>query len=230
VIADQPAKEVGDQARDVAFNEQKMAIVRDKYFIPYLIALLQRLALNRAIEDAGTIMASPGSDAAERLARLRADLLEFGIGGHYTQVSVRQALHRYYQVARAGLDVPDAWEEVRRAIADLDARAAAERQGQLAGNVARNLEAIKGVQEFVHLIEYFLVSVYFAHLWHMLTSENEDLKAWVHKILGIDGNWFVSLGVIVSAALGFGVVMVLNRYLRRGDRRNRATTAPVSPP
>ena len=29
--------QMGDQAREVGFNEQKVPIVRDKYFIPYLI-------------------------------------------------------------------------------------------------------------------------------------------------------------------------------------------------
>jgi hypothetical protein len=228
LIADQLPTTVSGQAHEVAFNEQKLPIVRDKYFIPYLLALLQRLVLNRAIDEAGTIVASRGADAAERIAQLRDKLLDFSIGGNYTQVSVRQALHRYYQIARTGLDVPDAWDEVRRTIADLDARATAERQGRLASNVARNVNAIKSVQEFVHLIESFLVSVYFAHLWHMFAAENEPLKAfarrtlrltWAGRTLHLEEDWFVSLGVILFALLGFGVVKILNRYQRRREHK-----------
>ena len=221
IVVDQPP-EVGvdGKTREVTFNEQKVPLIRDKYFIPYLIALLQRLILNRAIEDASTIVTLKEADGADRLAQLRDNLLEFSIGGHYTQVSARQALHRYYQVAREGLDVPIAWDEVRRTIADLDSRATAERQRNLSTNVDKNLEEIKHVQEFLHLIEYFLVSVYFAHLWHMMASENQTLKDWARDTLHLDEHWFVSLGVAFFAAVGFGVVTILNRYLRRRGTTN----------
>jgi hypothetical protein len=216
VVVDQPPMIGADGSpHEIDFNEQKVPVVRDKYFIPYLIALFQRLILNRAIEDASRIVTLHATDGSLPLAQLRDHLLEFSIGGHYTQVSARQALHRYYQVSREGLDVPVAWEEVRRTIADLDARATAERQGRLSRNVAKNLEEIKHVQEFLHLIEYFLVSVYFAHLWHMMASENEALKVWGRNTLHLNQHWFVPLGVAFFAAVGFGVVTVLNRYLRR---------------
>jgi len=206
---------VADQPGDVAFNEQRMAIVRDKYFIPYLVALLQRLALNRAIAEAGRIVAARGEDAAARLERLRAGLLEFGVGGHFTQVSARQALHRSYRIARAGLDVPEAWAEVRRAIADLDAQVAAAGQARLARTAARDLAVVTRLQEFLHVIEFLIVSVYHAHLWHMFAAENEPLKRWAGRALGLDGDWFVSLGVLASAFIGLGVAALLNRLLGR---------------
>ena len=111
--------------------------------------------------------------------------------------------------------MPVAWDEVRRTIVDLDARATAERQNRLSTNVAKNVVEIKHVQEFLHLIEYFLVSVYFAHLWHMMASENEVLKNWGRDTLHLEEHWFVSLGVAFFAAVGFGVVTILNSYLRR---------------
>jgi hypothetical protein len=79
-------------------------IVGDKYFIPYLLALQQRLVLNRAIDDAARIVSMPRRARAGQLARLREDLLDFGVGGHFMQVSSRHALHRYYRLARRGLE------------------------------------------------------------------------------------------------------------------------------
>jgi hypothetical protein len=194
---------MADQPGDVAFNEQRMAIVRDKYFIPYLVALLQRLTLNRAIAEAGRILAARGVDAAARLERLRADLLEFGVGGHFTQISARQALHRYYRIARTGLDVPEAWAEVRRAIADLDAQSRAR-------TAASDLDTVTRAQKFLHVIEYFVVSVYHAHLWHMFAAENEPLKRCAERVLGLDGAWVVSLGVLAFAGIGLGVAVLIN--------------------
>src|ERR1035437_9357694 len=128
------------------------------------------------------------------LEALRSDLLRFAVGGHFTQVSTRHALHRFYQVAREGLDVPAAWSEVRRAIADIDARVTQQRQEKVAEGVAGNMKAmaevaddlgrvthkmdenlgiIASVQQLIHWIEIAIVSVYFAHLWYMF-AENES--------------------------------------------------------
>jgi hypothetical protein len=175
-----------------------------------LVSLLQRLTLNRAIAEAGHIVAVRGEDAAARLERLRANLLEFGVGGHFTQISARQALHCYYRIARTGLDVPEAWAEVRRAIADLDAQAAAAGQARLALTAASDLDTVTRVQKFLHVIEYFIVSVYHAHLWHMFAAENEPLQRWAGRALGLDGDWFVSLGVLAFADIGLGVAVLID--------------------
>jgi hypothetical protein len=60
-----------------------------------------------------------------------------------------------------------------------------------------------------------IVSVYHAHLWHMFAAENEPLKRWAGWALGLDGAWFVSLGVLASAFIGLGVAALLNRLWGR---------------
>jgi hypothetical protein len=186
----------------------KVPIVRDKYFIPYLIALFQRLALNRATNDAVEILSKAGETPAKQLQGLSQELLEFAIGGHFSQVSRRHALHRFYQISREGLDIPTAWEEVRRSISDIDATYSARRLEQVAENVQDNVNVMKEIarettiltkgmhgslefmahaQGVVELIEIFLVSVYAAHLTHMLAWEDDPLRG---------------LYVAASAALG----------------------------
>ena len=60
-----------------------------------------------------------------------------------------------------------------------------------------------------------IVSVYLAHLWHMFAAENEPLQRWAGRALGLDGAWFVSLGVLAFAFIGLGVAALLNRLLGR---------------
>jgi len=227
LVIDQPSEGEGTGP---AFNEQRLPLVRDKYFIPYLMALLQRLTLHRAIHSASLLGEVSDERAADELAGLRAGLLDFALHGHFTQVSVREALHRFYQTARTGLDVPNAWEEVRRAIADRDAQNAAARQERLAEGQKRigqamgsNLSHIARVQRFVHVLEYAICSVYFAHLWHMFTADNQALKGWLDERLSPGaGDWVVSGGVILFAAIGLGVAVLLDRLLRRGGHRDES--------
>ncbi len=226
---------VADQPDDHPFNEQRVPRVRDKYFIQYLMAVLQRLVVHRAIDRAEAILAKTGVERDSDLEALRGDLLRFAVEGHFTQVSTRHALHRFYLVAREGLDVADAWSEVRQAIADIDARVTQQRQEKVADGVAGNMKAmaevaddldrvthkmdenlgiVAGVQRMVHYIEMAIVSVYFAHLWHMF-ADNESLKEWVNEKTHLHGagDWLVSIGVLVWAAIGFVLALILGRVL-----------------
>ncbi|HEY5812260.1 MAG TPA: hypothetical protein VIT23_06380, partial [Terrimicrobiaceae bacterium] len=129
LVADQQ----GEDGRSLAFNEQRAIIVRDKYFIPYLLAFFQRLVSNRLVDEAGKILIQPRS-AEEALDKLRSRILEFAVSGQFVQVSVREAVHRFYLLAQNGLDVPRGWNEVRRAISDLTAHYSARRQEQFAAS------------------------------------------------------------------------------------------------
>jgi hypothetical protein len=143
------------------------------------------------------------------VSRLQREVLRFSVSGYFSQVSCRHAHHRYYRLARKGLDVPRTWQAVQQAIADLEASETACWQHNLGKGVGNNLSAIMTVQHVMHLIEYVLVSVYCAHLWHMFASDNKSLKEWVDDHL-FDADWFVSLGVVLAAFLGVLVVALLN--------------------
>jgi hypothetical protein len=205
---------IADQG-DKEFDEQKMAVVRDKYFIPFLVALLQRLALNRGIEEAGKLLSSATPKVPESLVVLRDDLLRFAIEGHFTQVSSRHALHRFYLLAREGLDVPCAWDEVRRAIADLEARFSAQRQSQIAQGIARNIRMVARVQSIAEVVEIFIVSVYAAHLWDMFAKGNEFLET---HLLPDWRPWIIHGGVIAFALLGGLITLLLVRPWRHEDQ------------
>ena len=186
---------------DHPFNEQRMPRVFLKYFIPYLVALFQRLTLHRIVEEAGNIMTSWPS----ALPELRSWLLEFSVHGFFTHLSVREVLHRYYRLCQNGLDVPDALAQARGAIAEIDARQSTETQirigektaqvqEQMAQNVAattklqqdmeKHLGIVARVQRMLEWIEIFLVSVYAAHLWEMFASHVEAMQPYIaHGVL-----------------------------------------------
>ena len=205
---------IGDQdGKGARFNELRPRIVSDKYFIPFLLTLQQRLVLNRTVDATAGIVSLPRRERAGQLAELREEMLAFAVGGHFTQVSSRHVLHRYYRLSRRGLDVPVAWKEVRQAVSDLATQEEAERSRDLALGVRDNLTTITNVQKVVHTIEYMLASVYLAHLWHMLVGENHQLK----ELIGEHAwDWFVSSGVLVSAGLGFLGVYLINRFIEHG--------------
>lgn len=196
----------------VEFDEQKVAILRDKYFIQYLLAFLQRLTLNRVIRDVTNIRDFAAAESDADVGEIHAHLLEFAVRGDFAQVSVRQVLHQYYQLARTGLDVPAAWSEVRQAVTDLDA-------GKLAKNVDRNIDKVHRVQSFLHIIEYLIVSVYCAHLWHMFSEGNHaiPIPAWMSRFIerlsgGPDDAhaWFVSIGIVIAALFGLVVAFLID--------------------
>jgi hypothetical protein len=258
LIADQPPRP-GREEEKHPF--QRLQRVRDKYFIPYLVALLQRLALNRVIDEASTLALASTPAVAETLTRLQTSLLQFAVGGHFTQVHSRHALHRFYRTAQEGLDVPYAWEQVHRTIAEADRQQASWRQeqiaagmhanlakatqvadslAQVAGGMDTNLGVVAHVQRMVEWIEAFIVSVYTAHLWHMITHGNDGLLHWVkgktgllhwleaHLGLMTEHEWFVHGGVGLVAVLSLGLMLAIlrpwgirphhHRTHRRADR------------
>jgi hypothetical protein len=213
VVADQP---------DTPFNDQRTIRVLHKYFIPYLTALLQRLTLHRLLDQAAKLALSHPEDALVGFAQLRRELLQFAVDGHFVQISSRQAIHRFYQLTREGLSVSTAWEDVRRAIADLDAMYQAERAQQIdrqtqqiASRMEQNIRIVAHVQYMVEWIEVFLVSVYSAHLYHMvvepLVESAERAQAAAPHGAGDEAGGLVSwlLHTHTGLSVGVGAVAVV---------------------
>jgi hypothetical protein len=197
------ADQFGPDGQGLPFNSERVPRVRDKYFIAYLLALLQRMALHRALADSAEITAhsarlqgrghaaapTPGplnskQQIAHQMGHLRDSLLEFAVGGHFTQVSSRQSVHRFYRLSRDGLDVAPAWAEVRRAISDMEAKHSIAHERDVAQSMAKSLHVVAEVQTKVEVIECFIISVYFAELCNMIFEAIKegmpDYFKWVH--------------------------------------------------
>jgi len=207
LTADQPPL---TGAEEHPFNAERMYRIRDKYFVPYLLALIQRHVLNRMADEAVDLVRSRD---AEKLRALRTSLLEFGIGGRLSQVSSRQAVHRYYRLVQEGLDLREAWGDVRNALSDID-------ESNIATNVANNVGAMTRLQHAAHALEYVIISVYSAKLWHMFAEGNESLYkvvlAGITPLLPHDRtlphDWFIAWGVLLFAGLGWLFVYLYNHF------------------
>lgn len=194
------------------FNAERLVRIRDKYFIPYLLGLIQRHVLNSMATRAVELVRSRN---VEGVRTLRTRLLEFGVGGRFSQVGFRHALHRYYRLVQEGLDLSEAWANVRVALTEIDA-------SNIAIGVANNVGTMARLQHAAHTLEYVIVSVYAAKLWHMFGAENhsiyESVAAAVNPLLPRDRtlphDWFVTWSVIGFAAIGWLGVYLYNRFNR----------------
>lgn len=154
---------VADQEPPHPFDEQRVAVVRDKYFIPYLTAFLQRLTLHHAIARAAEIVRGPESERVSRFRRLHARMLDFTVTGHFTEVSSREALNRYYRMAQEGLGVDKALAVVSRAIQSHNA-------DQATRDLSDNVRTVSRVQRKVEWLEVFFVSFYATELSHLIAG------------------------------------------------------------
>ena len=161
IVADQ-------QAPEHSFNSARLGRAFMKYFIPYLLASHQRLALQGIIHDADrATFAGAGSKPSHR-HELRQCLLEFALRGYFTQVSSRDALHRYYHISQDGLEVRNILEDTRRAVGDIEAK-------ETAKLMTEHLGAIRGVQEKVEVLEFAVIA---ASVWAVLESLTPGLREW----------------------------------------------------
>ena len=209
----------------LGFNQQRMQTALDKYFVSFLVTMLQRKTLNRAVEEAAEIFAGPVEDRPARTSRLRLDLLRFGVGGQFNQISSRHAHHRYYQLCREGLDVIPAWSDIRGILEELDAdRLAAEQGAQqqkievLATQVTGSVRNIEHIQSVVHVIEYFFGVVYGAHLCHMLFGENDVVKHWFHNEVYLDERWYLTILAILGGGAGALFVKLVELYWHPAEK------------
>ncbi len=221
---------------DHPFNAQRVGRVRDKYFIPYLVALMQRLQLQTLAEEAVPLAGLDGHPLRTALSQVRTSLLKFGVRGNPTQTSSREVLHRYYRLSQAGLDIEPAWTELRATLADFDSKVRAEQQiasidatnlalagmteiqsdaEQIGRRIDKTLNKIEGLHHVAHRLEIFLVAVYAAHLWHMVAHEN-------HQWLGEYAEIATPVGVLACAIVGgIGTYGFQLWAHRRHEARNR---------
>jgi hypothetical protein len=198
------------------FNVQRPGRVRDKYFIPYLVGLMQRCKLQAVAEQAVPLADLDGDALRKALSAVRTDLLRFGVRGNPTQTSTRETLHHFYLLSRKGLDIENAWSELRATLADFDSKLSEEQQivsatttnatlarmadiqanaEEIGIRIDHTLKEIESLHHVAHRLEVFLVAVYAAHLWHMVAHGNEKWFGHLHATI-------LPWGVLIFATLG----------------------------
>jgi len=146
------------------------------YFVPYLCATLQRLILQRLLWDTDqAVLETEGSlpERQAKLHKLQQDMLNFSIQGYFTEVSSREALNQYYELAQHGLRVEQSLQLAQRVLHDLEStttaafQLAASKNAQvLAKAVGTHTGLLVDVRRKVEWLEVFFVAYFAITLVH----------------------------------------------------------------
>jgi hypothetical protein len=188
-----------------ALGEDTVGEARDRYFVPYLTALLQRCAIKKAAEEA-TDMVLREDVKREPVSRLRSDVLAFALAGALPEVSVRYSMHRYYRMCQEAVDLDRNLEQVRSALGDLEAQLSARQQVEIAEaqrDIAKQAQESQESSHRIHMalvwIEVFIVVAYASELIKFFVIElphiHEPAIRWTAGILAI-GTGLVALGLL----------------------------------
>jgi len=167
-----------NQGEEVQFNEQRVPLVLGKYFIPYWMALAQRLILLRTLERGLSVIRDPEVDEAAENAhfqKLHNELLRFMLAGYVAEISEREAHNQYYQLTREGLRVEKAFEHLRRALHDADMKGDMQFQAKTLRQMSKTTAELKELTEEtgrmhhkLEWLEIFFASYYGGALAHYL--------------------------------------------------------------
>jgi hypothetical protein len=198
-------------------GEDTLAEARDRYFVPYLTALLQRCAIKKAAEEA-TDMVVREDVKRDAVSRLRSDVLAFALAGALPEVSVRYSLHRYYRMCQKAVDIDRNLEQVRSALGDLEAQLSAKQQVEIAEaqrDIAKQSVESQESAHRIHMalvwIEVFIVVAYAAELVKFFAIELphiEDLRL----------RWGAA---ILSIGTGIGALLVLRPWDHKHEKRGK---------
>lgn len=172
------------------FDTAKPATRRDKYFIAFLAALVQRLRLMQLSEEANHLLDCPPAQIDRALALLRRDTVRTLVSGSFVEISTRDAVNRFFTLCQQGQRVRESLALVQQTIADLDSSLQAERQGGM-------LAVLAETQNKVEWIEVFLISFYSAELTHLLG----DSFGLAHGYLGVVALGAMLIGGLVAAMM-----------------------------
>lgn len=157
---------VADQADDIPYNEQRVPTVFNKYFLIYLAALLQRLILQRILQQAQTTLRGNTPDSTKNLQDLHAEMLAFMLTGYLSEVSSREVINQYYVLAKNALRVEESFEILRRALHDADSKEDVKFQCQSSAESQRSLQQMTAMQRKIEWLEVFFASYYAGALAH----------------------------------------------------------------
>lgn len=199
---------VADQDPPHPFDTQRSSIVLYKYFIFYLLSVLQRLTLQRLLREARGHAVQQDTDPAgptldlEALRALHIQTLGFNVNGYFTEVSSREVHNQYYELAQQGLRVQQNLNVLQRTLRDAEAAAenrfeqdASQDLRKLVSEASKSVAVVAHVQSKVEWLEVFFVSYYATALVYYVTAN----EMFIHTF----NAWSVVLTPIVSGTIAF---------------------------
>ncbi len=154
---------IADQGQEIAFNSQRLPIVANKYFLPYLLALSQRLTFQQILQQT-----QQGWQQNENVGNLHEHMLNFMLHGYFTEISSREVINQYYTLARTGSRVEESFTVVRQALHDVDQWRFAADQRQSTQQNGAHLQQLVTMQRKIEWLEVFFASYYAGALAHYI--------------------------------------------------------------
>lgn len=144
------------------YDRDRLSRIQRKYFPGFLLAQLQRLCLQRILDESTEVSSLDNDDLrhAEQ-QHLLEKVLRFGLEGEFVQACWRQTLQTHHELAQRVCEVPEGLKTVRRAMGDFN-RMATERAEH------RRYEEAEKSERTMHILEVFIVSFYSVELAHIL--------------------------------------------------------------
>jgi hypothetical protein len=202
-VTRQPADKP-DQASGHSYDELHQLRAHNTYFVPYLLASLQRLVLHQFLEEAQKSLSAPADDPGilpqeatsvePRFLALRRAVVKFGLTGELLEISQRGTLQSYYRVAHEVSDVPRALEQLRAVISEWDGIERAARLHETVQRLRDNVESLERIQGEVGWVEVVIISVYVVQLGQI-----------VGQGFGIAGSVWHGVSLLVLSALATGL-------------------------
>lgn len=196
---------VADQ-EGVPFNDERVPRVRDKYFVPYLAAVLQRATLRRINERTRVVLTNQERDPAAVRA-LRVDLLELGASGIPAESCTRSAVQAYADACRAQLMVAQVYQRASESIAGIEQVLSSskleqllEAQRETAVKTEKSLHAAHELHGAVAWIETFIVIAYTLEVVHLLEAAYAG-----HGEGASGGNWGHVLIYVAAMVISGGI-------------------------
>jgi hypothetical protein len=144
----------------VQFDEQRASGIRDKYFLCYLIPLLQRSTIYRMQVEAAKIIDTIPHHSGD-FAVLRKDALRFSLAENWTEISSREVINRFYEQCREALRIVPNMAAVGAAIGEFDAAERAAGQHEA-------LQGLERTQNKLEWIEILIVGIYIAEFLNVV--------------------------------------------------------------
>jgi hypothetical protein len=180
---------VADQ-KNVPFNDQRVPTVLNKYFLTFLVCMMQRLILQDILCSAQAKLHASLHKDLQHLQKLHNNLLAFTLTGYLSEISSREVINQYYLLAKSGLRVDENFQTLRRALHDAD-------ESLAANSSQKNLHQMVSMHSKIEWLEVFFASYYAGALVYYVSY------GWFDKGFSSAGSllWAIIVGLVALFGL-----------------------------
>ncbi len=220
-IVDETAS--ADSSTDYAHG--RLSRIQREYFPGFLLALIQRLCLQRILDESTAASAiSEQQQQNDARTKLFDKVLRFGLEGEFVQVAWRTTVQKHHELAQQACEVHEGLSTVRRAMNDFNHMvtshtAEVQRQESERNAHVRHQEQERA-ERTMQVLEVFIVTFYSVELAHIL-GDSFHFGHFPINVWPLGETPFVAWSLIAVAVLTFLMAALLvssKRLKAKGTR------------